>query len=50
MSTDYVEQVHGVYRVADSRGSLDSIVYAFNDGHPAESIARSFPVLRLEQV
>lgn len=30
--------------------SLDSIVYAFIAGQPAESIAQSFPVLTLEQV
>jgi hypothetical protein len=36
--------------VAGTRVSLDSIVYAFLDGHTAESIQRSFPVLTLEQV
>jgi hypothetical protein len=29
---------------------LDSIVYAFLSGQSAESIAQSFPVLKLEQV
>jgi uncharacterized protein (DUF433 family) len=46
----YVKQREGVYRVADSRVSLDSIVYAFLEGHTAESIQQSFPVLTLEQV
>jgi uncharacterized protein (DUF433 family) len=46
----YVEQREGVYRVAGTRVSLDSIVYAFLDGHTAESIQQSFPVLTLEQV
>jgi uncharacterized protein (DUF433 family) len=50
MSTDCVEQTSGVYRVAGSRVSLDSIVYAFIAGQSAESIAQSFPVLTLEQV
>ncbi len=48
MSTDYVEQRDGVYMVAGSRVSLDSIVYAFVSGQSAEAIAQAFPVLRLE--
>ena len=36
--------------MAGSRVSLDSIVYSFLNGHSAESIAQSFPVLTLEQV
>ena len=50
MSAKYVEQREGFYRVAGTRVSLDSIVYAFLSGQTAESIAQSFPVLRLEQV
>jgi len=50
MSAEYVEQREGVYRVAGTRVSLDSIVYAFISGQSAESIAQSFPVLTLEQV
>jgi uncharacterized protein (DUF433 family) len=46
----YVEQQEGIYRVAGTRVSLDSIVYAFLDGHTAESIQQSFPLLTLEQV
>ena len=46
----YVEQREDVYWVADTRVSLDSIVYAFLDGHTAESIQQSFPLLTLEQV
>ena len=46
----YVEHRDGGYWVAGSRVSLDSIVYAFLNGQTAESIARSFDVLRLEQV
>jgi uncharacterized protein (DUF433 family) len=46
----YIEQCEGVYRVAGTRVSLDSIVYAFLDGHTAESIQQSFPLLTLEQV
>ena len=50
MSTEYVESRDGFYRVAGTRVSLDSIVYAFLSGQSAESIAQSFPVLTLEQV
>lgn len=51
MSTpDYVEKQEGVYRIRGTRVSLDSVVYAFLNGEPAESIARAFPVLNLEQV
>jgi uncharacterized protein (DUF433 family) len=50
VSTEYVEQREGAYRVAGTRVSLDSIVYDFISGQSAESIAQSFPVLTLEQV
>jgi len=50
VSNEYVEQQDGFYRVAGTRVSLDSIVYAFVSGQSAESIAQSFPVLTLEQV
>ncbi len=46
----YVEKRDGVFRVANTRISLDSIVYAFRNGQTAESIAQSFPLLTLEQV
>jgi hypothetical protein len=41
----YVSRREGAYWVADTRVSLDSIVYAFLNGQTAESIAKSFPVL-----
>jgi uncharacterized protein (DUF433 family) len=46
----YVERRDGGYRIAGTRVSLDSIVYAFLDGQTAEGIAQAFPVLTLEQV
>ena len=46
----YVEQREDVYWVAGTRVSLDSIVYAFLEGHTAESIQQCFPILTLEQV
>lgn len=50
MAKSYVEERNGAYRVAGTRISLDSVVYAFRDGQTAESIAQSFPLLTLEQV
>jgi uncharacterized protein (DUF433 family) len=51
MSDAYIEQRDdGTYVVAGSRVSLDSVVYAFLDGHSAEAIAQAFPALKLEQV
>ncbi len=47
---DYVEEHAGAYRIAGTRVSLDSVVYAFNEGQSPETIAQSFPVLDLEQV
>ena len=50
MNKQYVENIDGVLRLAGTRVSIDSIVYAFWRGQTAESIAQSFPVLTLEQV
>ena len=35
---DYVTQIDGVYRITDSRVSLDSVVHAWRDGLSPESI------------
>jgi uncharacterized protein (DUF433 family) len=50
MNRPYVEEREGGYWVADTRVSLDSVVYSFYAGQTAESIAQMFPVLTLEQV
>jgi uncharacterized protein (DUF433 family) len=50
MAKEYVEQRDGGYWIIGTRVSLDSIVYAFLRGAAPESIAHSFPVLRLEEV
>ncbi len=50
MTREYVEQRDGGYWIPGTRVSLDSIVYAFLRGAAPESIAQSFPVLRLEEV
>jgi hypothetical protein len=47
-SKDYVTQVDGAYRITGTRISLDSVAYAFLDGHTSESIGDSFPLLTLE--
>lgn len=46
----YVEFHDDVYWIARSRVSLDSVVYAFLRGASPESIARSFPLITLEEV
>lgn len=49
--SEYVNKHDGGYWVADSRVSLDSVVYAFLDGLSPETIvAECFPVLTLGQV
>ena len=50
MNKEYVEQREGAYRIADTRVSLDSVVYAFRRGASPESIQRSYPSLTLEQI
>ena len=42
--------VEGGWRVADSRVSLDSVVYAYWEGKSPEAIAEEFPTLSAEQV
>jgi uncharacterized protein (DUF433 family) len=50
MAKDYIEKREGGYWVAGTRVALDSVIYAFLRGSAPESIAQSFPVLRLEEV
>ncbi len=50
MKETYVEEHAGALRIAGTRISLDSVVYAFRDGQTPESIVQSFPLLTLEQV
>jgi uncharacterized protein (DUF433 family) len=50
MQKEYVKNVAGVYRVGDTRVSLDSLVYLFREGMSAESMVESYPALTLEQV
>src|SRR5450755_2220640 len=50
MQREYVRVIEGVYRVGDTRVSLDSVIYLFREGMSAESIVESYPALSLEQV
>ncbi|OLE52709.1 MAG: hypothetical protein AUG51_16815 [Acidobacteria bacterium 13_1_20CM_3_53_8] len=50
MNKEYVVQLEGAYRIAGTRVSLDSIIYAYHRGASPESIQRSFPTLSLEQI
>ena len=50
MAKEYVESRNGGLYVANTRVSLDSIVYAFREGQSPESILEDFETLTLEQV
>ena len=51
MNNQYVTKLeNGAYRVARTRVSLDSVVYAYWRGESPEGIVDSFPALTLEQV
>ncbi len=51
MKNRYVEKrKDGGYWVADTRVSLDSLIYAFKDCESAEEIRSNFAVLTLEEV
>jgi uncharacterized protein (DUF433 family) len=51
VAKQYVEQdEQGSFRVGRLGVSLDSVVIAFQQGHPAESIQQQYPALTLEEV
>src|ERR1700730_3619977 len=50
MAKEYVTKSEGAYRIADTRVSLDSLVYLFREGMSAESMVENYPALTLEQV
>lgn len=41
---------HDMLRIGDTKVSLDGIAYAFDVGHSAEEICRSYAAVTLEQV
>ena len=49
--SQYITKLNnGAYRIADTRVSLDSVVYSYRRGDLPETIARKFPALDLAQV
>ena len=50
MEKSYVHVRDNGYWIAGTRISLDSIVYAFKNGHAPETIRRSFPLMTLEEI
>lgn len=50
MTKEYITKTDDVYRITDSRVSLDSIAYAWRDGASPETIREMFSVLTLEEV
>ncbi len=50
MAKRYIERRNGGYYFVGSRISLESVVYAFQEGLSPESIVDDFPTLSLEQV
>jgi len=41
---------NGIIRVGDTRVTLDTVVYAFEQGHTAEEIVSRYPALKLADV
>lgn len=50
MNEKYMQFANGVWRVADTRVPLDSLVYDFWNGESAETTAQAFPPLTPAQV
>jgi uncharacterized protein (DUF433 family) len=41
---------HGAMRIGQSRVLLESVIYAFQEGHSPETIRQQYPALSLEEV
>ena len=50
MSDKYIEKHDQVWRIRDTRVSLDSVVYEFRRGRSPEAIQDAFPALSLSQI
>ena len=50
MQKEYVTKIGDVYRVGDTRVSLDSLVFLFHEGMSVEGMVESYPAVTLEQV
>ena len=50
MTGGYIKQRNGGYYVADTRVSLDSVVYSFQRGNSPDTIQAEYPLLKLSQI
>ena len=50
MPTEYVRKIDGTYKIANTRATLDSLVYLFREGLSAENMVDTYLALTLEQV
>ena len=50
MHSEYIEERNRGFYVAGTRISLDSVVYAFNEGQSPEAIQEDFPLLKRSQI
>jgi uncharacterized protein (DUF433 family) len=50
MCGEYIEERDGGCYVAGTRISLDSVVYAFNEGQSPEALQEDFPLLKRSQI
>src|SRR2546427_752577 len=50
MPKQYVKKSEGVYRVGETRVSLDSLVYLFREGMSVESMVESYSALTMGDV
>jgi uncharacterized protein (DUF433 family) len=41
---------HGAMRIGQSRVLLESVIYAFQEGHSPETIRQQYPALSLEEI
>ena len=49
LNRNYVEEREDALWIAGTRVSLDSVVYAYRQGHTPESITQRYPAVTLEQ-
>ena len=50
MTGVYIKRRNGGYYVADTRVSLDSVVYSFQRGNSPQTIQAEYPLLKLSQI
>src|SRR5437870_4651279 len=47
---EYIKYIDGVYRIGNTRVSLDSLIYLFREGMSADGMVECYSALSLEQV